>query len=63
MNIGTLLLTSSGLCVSSVRKSFLDTAVKLVEQGVAIVTTAAEGKELNKYSQLAKDQSVVAYFW
>jgi dipeptidase E len=53
---GVIILTSTGLSSQKVRqvtKKFFD---NLPHKSVAIVTTAAEGKENNKYSKLAESQ-------
>jgi len=53
---GVIILTSTGLSSQNVRqaaKKFFD---NLPHKSVAIVTTAAEGKENNKYSKLAESQ-------
>jgi len=53
---GVIILTSTGLSAQKVRqaaKKFFD---NLPHKSVAIVTTAAEGKENNKYSKLAESQ-------
>jgi dipeptidase E len=56
MNTGKLLLTSTGLSSENIAKRFQSFFTDHGGQTVAIVTTAAEGKEQNKYSQLAKKQ-------
>ena len=56
MNKGFLLLTSTGLSSENIAKKFQNFFSDLNNQFVAIVTTAAEGKDQNKYSQLAKKQ-------
>jgi len=56
MNKGFLLLTSTGLTSPNIYKKFKDVVYDPQKQSVAIITTAAEGKENNKYSQLAKKQ-------
>ncbi len=56
MNKRKLLLTSAGLSSETVAQGFESMAEGLKDQPVAIITTAAEGKEENKYSQLAKKQ-------
>ena len=56
MNTGKLLLTSTGLSSENIAKRFQSFFTDPGNQSVAIVTTAAEGKEQNKYSQLAKKQ-------
>lgn len=56
MNKGFLLLTSTGLTSPNVYEKFRGIVSDLKKQSVAIITTAAEGKENNKYSQLAKKQ-------
>lgn len=56
MNKGFLLLTSTGLSSENIAKKFQNFFYDLNNQFVAIVTTAAEGKDQNKYSQLAKKQ-------
>jgi dipeptidase E len=53
---GAIILTSTGLFAQKVRqaaKKFFD---NLPHKSVAIITTAAEGKENNKYSKLAESQ-------
>lgn len=56
MNTGKLLLTSTGLSSENIAKRFQSFFADPGSQAVAIVTTAAEGKDKNKYSQLAKRQ-------
>lgn len=56
MNKGFLLLTSTGLSSENIAKKFQSFLKDPTDEAVAIVTTAAEGKEQNKYSQLAKKQ-------
>lgn len=56
MNTGKLLLTSTGLSSENIAKRFQSFFADPRSQAVAIVTTAAEGKDQNKYSQLAKKQ-------
>lgn len=56
MNKGFLLLTSTGLTSPNVYEKFRGIVSDPKKQSVAIITTAAEGKENNKYSQLAKKQ-------
>jgi len=56
MNTGKLLLTSTGLSSENIAKRSQSFFTDPKNQSVAIVTTAAEGKEQNKYSQLAKKQ-------
>lgn len=56
--MGTLLLTSTGLSSPNVLNKFLEIIDGAKNKQVAIVTTAAEGKETNKYSQLANKQFV-----
>jgi dipeptidase E len=56
MNTGKLLLTSTGLSSQNISESFLRLVSNPKSCKIAIVTTAAEGKEHNKYSQLAKQQ-------
>lgn len=56
--MGTLLLTSTGLSSPNVLNKFLEIIDDTKNKRVAIVTTAAEGKETNKYSQLANKQFV-----
>lgn len=56
MNTGKILLTSTGLSSENVSKKIQNFFTNPGSQAVAIVTTAAEGKEQNKYSQLAKKQ-------
>lgn len=56
MSKGVLLLTSTGLSSDNIAKKFRDLFSDLNNQSVAIVTTAAEDKERNRYSQLAKEQ-------
>lgn len=53
---GKSLLTSSGLSSENVAQKFKSLLTNPSDQKVAIVTTAADGKEQNKYSQLAKRQ-------
>lgn len=53
---GILFLTSTGLSSDNIAQNFKSLAVNPEGQSVAIITTAAEGKEENKYSQLAKKQ-------
>lgn len=56
MNQGKLLLTSTGLTSENVSLKFKSLISNPENTSVAIVTTAAEGKSENKYSQLAKEQ-------
>jgi dipeptidase E len=56
MNYGVLLLTSTGLSFEKVHKKIKMMFSAGERRSVAIITTAAEGKENNKYSQLAKKQ-------
>lgn len=56
MNQGKLLLTSTGLTSENVSLKFKGLVSNPKNTSVAIVTTAAEGKSENKYSQLAKKQ-------
>ncbi|OGI58391.1 hypothetical protein A3F19_02165 [Candidatus Nomurabacteria bacterium RIFCSPHIGHO2_12_FULL_37_29] len=56
MDTGKLLLTSTGLSSENIAKRFQSFFADSGSQAVAIITTAAEGKEQNKYSQLAKKQ-------
>ncbi|MBP6942414.1 MAG: Type 1 glutamine amidotransferase-like domain-containing protein [Candidatus Buchananbacteria bacterium] len=56
MNTGKLLLTSTGLSSENVAKVFQSFFPNPETKAVAIVTTAAEDKDQNKYSQLAKKQ-------
>jgi dipeptidase E len=53
---GIIILTSMGLSVESVRRTSERFFNLLPHKSVAIVTTAAEGKENNRYSKLAKSQ-------
>ena len=56
MNKGFLLLTSTGLTSPNIYEKFRGLVSDPQKQSVAIITTAAEDKENNKYSQLAKKQ-------
>lgn len=56
MKLGKLLLTSTGLSPKNIAKRFQNFFANPGSQAVVIVTTAAEGKDQNKYSQLAKKQ-------
>lgn len=56
MNNGFLLLTSTGLSSEAIVEKLKLLSVDSKNKSVAIITTAAEGKEENKYSQLAKKQ-------
>lgn len=56
MNPGKLLLTSTGLSSDNIAQELKSVVVNPESQSVAIITTAAEGKEENKYSQIAKKQ-------
>ncbi len=56
MNQGIIILTSTGLSAEPVRRASEKFFDSLPHKSVAIVTTAAEGKENNKYSKLAKSQ-------
>jgi len=58
MKSGTLLLTSTGLSSPNVLSKFLEIIGGPKNKQVAIITTAADGKEVNKYSQLAHKQFV-----
>lgn len=53
---GIIILTSTGLSVEDVRQAAEKYFSELPYKSVAIVTTAAEGKENNKYSKLAESQ-------
>lgn len=53
---GTIILTSTGLSNTVVRRVAAKYFAALSQKYVAIVTTAAEGKENNKYSKLAEAQ-------
>ena len=53
---GTIVLTSTGLSAEPVRQGVEKYFSTLTYRSVAIVTTAADGKENNKYSKLAKSQ-------
>lgn len=53
---GILLLTSAGFLNPNIAKSVIDSIQDPTSKKVAIVTTASEGKEKNKYSVLAKQQ-------
>jgi dipeptidase E len=53
---GVIILTSTGLSAQKVRQAVKKFFDKLPYKSVAIVTTAAEGKENNKYSKLAESQ-------
>ena len=62
-NMGTIILTSTGLSNDNVAKKFFDLIGNdKPKDSVAIITTAAEGKENNKYSLLAKKQFLDAGF-
>lgn len=55
--MGTIVLTSTGLSNDNVAKKFFDLiGSDKSKNSVAIITTAAEGKENNKYSLLAEKQ-------
>lgn len=54
--MGTILLTSTGLSNQAILKSFQKLTNENGLRSVAIVTTASEGKEENKYANLAKGQ-------
>ncbi len=56
MNQGIIILTSTGLSAEPVRRASEKFFDSLPYKSVAIVTTAAEGKENNKYSKLAESQ-------
>ena len=56
MNKGSIFLTSTGLTSENVSLKFRGLVSNPENTSVAIVTTAAEGKSENKYSQLAKKQ-------
>jgi dipeptidase E len=56
MNNGILFLTSTGLSCNAITEKLKLIFIGRTKGPVAIVTTAAEGKENNKYSQLAKKQ-------
>ena len=58
LNKGVFLLTSAGFLNSKVANKVVEWAGNPSTKKVAIVTTAAEGKETNVYSKLAKDQLV-----
>lgn len=53
---GTVILTSTGLSAEPVRQAVEKYFSTLTYKSVAIVTTAADGKENNKYSKLAESQ-------
>ena len=52
----TVILTSTGLSSEKVVNRFKDISAKIENKSFAIITTAADGKEQNKYSILAKKQ-------
>jgi len=54
--MGMLLLTSAGFFNPNILDFFKKETKRLSLRNVAIITTAAEGKENNKYSQLAHQQ-------
>lgn len=56
MNKGFLFLTSTGLSSEAVTEELRRISINSRNTLAAIITTAAEGKEKNKYSQLAKKQ-------
>lgn len=56
MNKGFIFLTSTGLSSENVSLKFRSLVPNSKDISVAIITTAAEGKSENKYSQLAKKQ-------
>lgn len=56
MNKGKIFLTSTGLSSDVILQKFISYCETPETFAVAIITTAAEGKEENKYSQLAKKQ-------
>ncbi len=53
---GVIILTSTGMSADPVRQIVVKYLTTLPFKSVAIVTTAAEGKENNKYSRLAETQ-------
>ena len=53
---GAIILTSTGLSADPVRRVAEKYFSALPDKSVAIVTTAADGKENNKYSKLAESQ-------
>lgn len=56
MNQGTIIITSTGLSAEPVKRASEKFFDSLLHKSAAIVTTAAEGKENNKYSKLAESQ-------
>jgi len=56
MNQGTIILTSTGLSAEPVKRASEKFFDSLPNKSVAIVTTAAKGKENNKHSKLAETQ-------
>ena len=56
LNKGVFLLTSAGFFNSRVAEKLMELVGSPATKKVAIVTTAAEGKETNIYSKLAKEQ-------
>ena len=56
MSKGFIFLTSTGLSSEAVAKRFKSLSSDYKNHAIAIVTTAAEEKENNKYAQLAKKQ-------
>jgi dipeptidase E len=56
MNKGKIFLTSTGFSSNTISQKFTNLCESPSTSAVVIVTTAAEGKEENKYSQLAKKQ-------
>jgi len=54
MKQGVIILTSTGLSAEPVRSAAESFFNLLNSKSVAIVTTAAEGKENHRYSRLAK---------
>lgn len=53
---GVIILTSTGLSADVVRRAATEIFDSLPHKSVAIITTAADGKENNKYSKLAASQ-------
>lgn len=58
MKHGALLLTSTGFSSQSVKEKFKSMIVNNEDYKVALITTAAENNEENKYCKLAKQQFI-----
>ncbi len=54
--MSTIIITSTGISEKKIQEAFLKNSNTKKDFKIAIITTAAEGKENNKYAKLAKTQ-------